>query len=284
MLNIVIIRGGLGNQMFGYAFALMLQKKHPFSIVLVDPLEAWFAHNGYELPKLFPSVHEHIYGYYRKIRKLHTQYFTKRLFHLTVEEEQWGGSFYSAHIENSSAFQVYDGYWQTEKYFKPIERKLRLHFEFDIKLLNDNSITLLKEIQQHNAVSVHIRRCDYLESSVNKYYGNICNIDYYNKAISYLLQRQKDVFFYFFSDDPDWVKQNFVIHNSMIISFNSKENSWQDMCLMSYCKHNIIANSTFSWWGAWLNTNKDKIVIAPNKWTNSQPQKDIVPVNWIRIE
>ena len=91
--------------------------------------------------------------------------------------------------------------------------------------------------------------------------------------------------FIFFSNDMEWVKRNYNIENAIYVNSTLFDNyqDWYDMYLMSMCKHNIIANSTFSWWGAWLNSNKEKIVIAPNKWVNLCDYKDIYPDDWIKM-
>ena len=114
-------------------------------------------------------------------------------------------------------------------------------------------------------------------------YSNICTIDYYKKAIDFLQNKEKDLYFYIFSDDMDWVKNNISISNALYIDWNKSENSWQDMYLMSQCKHNIIANSTFSWWGAWLNQNPNKLIIAPKKFLNTIETPDLIPSDWIKL-
>ena len=195
------------------------------------------------------------------------------------------GTFEEIKFVNKMPITYFSGYWQTEKYFLPIEDKIRLAFKFDLKKVNDRTNSLLLEMKPQNAVSIHIRRGDYeYDLNAKEVLGGICDMEFYKKSIHYICEKNKDPFFYIFSDDCEWVMEHFsFLLNSSIVDWNKKADSWQDMMLMSQCKHNIIANSSFSWWGAWLNSNPQKIVIAPSKWFNNFDALDIVPESWIRI-
>ena len=138
-------------------------------------------------------------------------------------------------------------------------------------------------MQLNNSVSIHVRRGDYLNGYYFETLGKICDIDYYKRAIALINKEVNDPYFYIFSDDPGYVAENLKIENATYVDFNRGRDSWQDMYLMSQCKHNIIANSTFSWWGAWLNTNLNKIVIAPNRWFANMDNDEIVLPEWIRL-
>ena len=131
-------------------------------------------------------------------------------------------------------------------------------------------------------MSVHIRRGDYLQ---DENLGGVCNNSYYLESVKILQTKLKNPFFYFFSDDPDWVKKTFNLDRMKVIDWNTGINSYLDMFLMTKCKHNVIANSSFSWWGAYLNNYKNKIVIAPKVWFNDNLHKDndIVPKKWLKI-
>lgn len=188
---------------------------------------------------------------------------------------------------NSSAYL--HGYWQSEKYFAPFSDAIRQEFNFT-KSFNLQSEKLKQEIlQKENSVSVHVRRGDYISSPQNIQIHGTCTLDYYKEAISLIRKEVENPFFYFFSDDPDWVEGNLTVttKNYCLIKHNVTLDNWQDMALMSKCKHNIIANSSFSWWGAWLNEHENKIVIAPMKWfadADLNCQSDsIVPESWIKI-
>lgn len=282
MFKILIAHGGLGNQMFAYACAYALRRKYPFSYVSLDMLETWDAHNGYELLKVFPAIKAKSFRFYRRQYKLYTVYKTSRLFKIKKEKEENYGSYVPDFYQKSSCFQLYDGFWQTEKYFIKSEKTIRKKFSFDLSKLNEQSEKLLKQLENDtHSVSVHIRRGDYIE--YQHYFGGICTIDYYRKAISYLKSVNSKSVFYFFSDDMEWVRKNFGDMNAVFVDWNERGDSWQDMYLMSQCKNNIIANSSFSWWGAWLNNNPDKIVVAPKKWFRDIQANDIIPENWIKI-
>jgi hypothetical protein len=113
-------------------------------------------------------------------------------------------------------------------------------------------------------------------------FNNICTLDYYNKAINYILNAVENPVFYIFSDDIIWAKENLKLSNAFFVNWNLDVQSWEDMFLTSLCKHNIIANSTFSWWGAWLNENKNKIVLCPPKYTNIYTE-EFFPDTWHKI-
>lgn len=185
-----------------------------------------------------------------------------------------------------------EGYWQNEKYFSDMKEEIRDYFTFDPKLVDNRNALLAQRVQNENSVSIHIRRGDYIDPQNRALYGNVCTIDYYRKASDFIFQRIDNPIFYLFSDDMDWTKENISLLLGMeyderrvtYIDFNRGEKSFLDMYLMSKCKHHIIANSTFSWWGAWLGTNEDKIVISPSRWFDNQTVSDIICDDWIRIE
>ena len=134
-----------------------------------------------------------------------------------------------------------------------------------------------------NAVSVHIRRGDYLSEHFKDGFGSCCPIDYYLRSIRFIKKKTVNPLFVFFSDDMEWVKENIIEENAIYVDHNHEFDAWQDMYLMSQCKHNITANSSFSWWGAWLNVNPQKIVISPARWWATSENDDVVPDSWIRM-
>lgn len=173
------------------------------------------------------------------------------------------------------------GYWQTEKYFKDIEGVLRKDFslkrEFDIA---NKEIT--GEIRNNHSVCLHVRRDDYVTDPIVSTYHGACSLEYYRHAVSYIAAKVKHPVFYFFSDDMAWVKEYLRIPHPVKYVSDGILKDYEEMMLMSYCKHNIIANSSFSWWGAWLNTNPGKIVIAPRPWfvSSHMDTSDVIPVEW----
>lgn len=182
--------------------------------------------------------------------------------------------------------QVYlDGYWQSEKYFTEIETVIRE--EFTIKHpQTDKNKALSDSIKSSDSVSVHIRRGDYVNNPDTNSLHGVCGIDYYQRCIDFIITKVVNPHFFIFSDDPEWVKNNLKIeYESTVVEHNGTEKCYEDLLLLSQCKHHIIANSTFSWWGAWLSENPEKIVIAPKKWFKKEDvnTKDLIPEGWIRI-
>ena len=279
MVKIVIIKGGLGNQMFSYAFTLALKHKFKFALVEIDPLDCLQVHNGFEIPLVFQNFkHRRSNRYYNTIRKIYARYPTKNLFRKVTESGP--GHFYLKFTKGVHSFSIYEGYWQTEEYFKNIHKIIKKTFVFNIEKLNSKTTEILNTIQSTNSVSLHVRRGDY---TYNEELNNMCTLDYYNNATHFMDTKFDKLTYFVFSDDKIWIKENFKSLNFTLVDFNEKIDNWQDMFLMSKCKHNIIANSTFSWWGAWLNENPDKIVIAPSKWFKTFNYDDIIPETWIKI-
>ncbi len=176
------------------------------------------------------------------------------------------------------------GYRQSEKYFLPIKNKIRECFQFKSETIQDVK-EKASELKSANSVAIHIRRGDYSNTVVKDYHG-ILEKEYYQKAIDYIQSKINDCSFFIFSDDVDWVKNSLVFNASVqIISNQFTKTHFEDFYLISQCKHQIIANSTFSWWAAWLNPNPNKIVIAPKKWFNNAPYdtKDLIPESWIKM-
>lgn len=180
------------------------------------------------------------------------------------------------------------GYWQSEKYFNRIRDVILNDFNFGVPRNQEALYCMNQILSEVNSVSVHIRRGDYVENSDAFKFHGVLPLSYYLEAISIVMKKVKGARFYFFSDDIDWVIQNFKhLDDAEFIDFNKGKNSFEDMRLMSLCRHNIIANSSFSWWAAWLNSNPNKIVIAPKQWfadTNKNREAiDIVPERWLKI-
>ncbi len=173
-----------------------------------------------------------------------------------------------------------DGYWQSEKYFTDIAGEIRNLYQFPDKY-SDYQKRVMNQIKNKNSVSIHIRRGDYLAHT--DIYG-VTDIKYYQKAMLFFQERKENIHFFIFTNDIGWAKKNFsgtnitVIENSQDLLTNNL-----DMSLMAFCQHNIIANSSFSWWGAWLNKNPDKIIVAPKVWEIGKKTQDIWGEGWVRL-
>lgn len=294
-MNKVLIYGGLGNQMFQYALNTALNQKGNRSTITFSNFFYDSHHNGFNLSKAFRlklPFPLHIlnlllrYGgffYKNKIsayflRKLITRYY-KRKYSTYTEKKEF---IYDENVFHQTS-SLLVGIWQVEAYFKDIKKAITREFVFN-KPKDKKNKELIEEIQNGNSVSVHIRRGDYLNTKWAKTHSVIGDKTYYVNSINYLKEKIENPHYYIFSDDIPWVKENLKFPDVTFVDHNKGKNSYIDMYLMSLCKHNIIANSTFSWWGAWLNNNINKIVIMPGRWLNMENCGGIFPSDWIKME
>lgn len=281
---IVSFRGGLGNQMFIYALYRFLKRKG--KNISADLLHYYTLNSrDFILAKVFPKT-SICKAQSCNINKIIAPYMgDERSFLYYIESNAMNGipSFADKRLlDNEIEWGYLQGYFQTRVFAQEIEDILRQEFIF-CRTKDDKLKKVVQDIKIKNAVAVHIRRGDYLE--VSEIYGGICTEDYYREAMNIIKANVEKPIFYFFSDDIEWVKDNFYEENAVYIQPQKFDDyhDWYDVYLMSECKHNIIANSSFSWWGAWLNKNKNKIVIAPKKWVNADSMQDICPEEWIRM-
>ncbi|WP_293575374.1 alpha-1,2-fucosyltransferase [Phaeobacter sp.] len=174
------------------------------------------------------------------------------------------------------------GYWQTEQYFDAISERIRRDFAFP-DFSNQQNAEMAAQINEANAVSLHVRRGDYLTLAAHV----LCDQAYYDAALEQITDRlQTEPTVFVFSDDPQWAKDNLPLPcKKVVVDFNGADTDFEDMRLMSLCRHNIIGNSSFSWWGAWLNQNPDRQVAGPAKWFGDPKlhNPDILPKSWLRI-
>ena len=177
------------------------------------------------------------------------------------------------------------GYFQSELYFRDIRADILKVFNFS--RINDiNYLSIKNDIMNNNSVSIHVRRGDLISNKYANTYHGTMPLAYYKTAIKLVRLHVKKPKFFLFSDDLIWVRKNFhFLKDFQLVDINQGSLAFRDIQLMSLCKHNIIANSSFSWWGAWLNKNPRKIVIAPQKWVraSSEPLSDIIPLSWHAI-
>ncbi|MDH6354278.1 hypothetical protein M2132_000605 [Dysgonomonas sp. PH5-45] len=295
-MKYVVIAEGLGNQMFQYAFCLGIRAKRKRCSLIIPLRKKTFTHNGYELKKLFTITKDEtllsalksgFVSFFRLATRSFSAQGQERLYssigiHIVSDENK--NFLFNADIaQDDNKNELFIGTWQSEKYFTNAQNEVREAFRFKEEPLSGQTKALRNEIQVCNSVSIHIRRGDYMTPQYISLFGNICNEQYYQQAIAHIKQNVENPRFYIFTDDKEWVNSNFKLDDAQYVNFNTGKNSWQDMFLMSQCKHNIIANSTFSWWGAWLNSNPSKITIAPKKWSNAFEKDDIIPDSWIRF-
>lgn len=283
------MNGGLGNQMFQWAFGRMLEETTDMELFL----DMSYFSNSYARPyqldifEIEPKFADSHLEKFKldllwKFRKLLGN--GRFLGYKIYEEKQFN---FDRNFSKIGTDTYIIGFFQTEMYFRNIANKIREDFRFKNAPEEANKI-LLEKINSTESVSLHIRRGDYVSKQRYKETYAQCSINYYKRAVEYIAQKHPDLVLYVFSDDIDWVRENLKMYNykHVLVSNNTGKKSWEDMRLMSSCKHNIIANSSFSWWGAWLNSNQNKIVIAPKKWFNDESiiQTDIIPKTWIQLD
>jgi Glycosyl transferase family 11 len=285
----VQLKAGLGNQMFQYAAGLRLARKHNTELKLDisafqrDPFRAYgldafnisgrIANPG-ELP-VIPPPRRSLKRFFLKRTRVEKDsrylFLTEKHFHFDPE------------ILTAPDNTYLDGYWQSEKYFRDIDGDIRKEFSLKEHLDGKNG-RLFEEIGSSVSVSVHIRRGDYVTNQ--RLIHGACSLDYYLKCAEIIHAHEEKARFFVFTDDPKWVAENLRLPSSMkIVEGNQDAQGYKDLWLMSACQHNIIANSSFGWWGAWLNANPQKIVLAPKRWfgRGTLDTADLVPDSWRRI-
>jgi hypothetical protein len=276
-MKVVRVIGGLGNQMFQYAFYLSLLKKYPDTYLDISGFSNYKTHQ-FQLDRVFKL---------EKVQYFKPNIFQKFIFYIFSKKLILQDTLYHPNALSLSQKYVYlDGYWNTEKYFEEIKSLVRSEFEIKSEIDKKNR-ELLQLISETNSVSIHVRRGDYLSTELNKkIYGNICTIEYYKKAIHYIGSKVNNPKYFIYSNDINWCKKNLNL-DGIYVDWNSDpKESFKDLHLMSTCKHNILANSTFSWWAGWLNQNSEKLVIVPSRFFNETIISNIetlIPTSWVRI-
>lgn len=268
-MKIVSFSGGLGNQIFEFLFYCFLKRKCPTeSFYGYYGKRGLGSHNGLEIDKWF-DVELPKSSAISNILVFFCRLLSKFGFSLKFSESNFrlNGIFY-------------DGWWQSKKFYEGMVPLLDFR---KLKLSTQNE-DVLRRIDECCSVSIHIRRGDYLSPQYKSIYGNVCTIEYYQKAINIILEETEYPIFFIFSNDIEWVKSNFILKNAVFIDWNTKEDSFYDMYLMSHCQHHIIANSSFSFWGAMLQNKKNGINVYPKKWYNAvYDAPDIFPASWLGI-
>ncbi|MFN4269016.1 MAG: alpha-1,2-fucosyltransferase [Thermosynechococcus sp.] len=289
------IVGGLGNQMFQYALArsLAIRKKVPLYLD-ISAYRTYKKHREFELKRIFNCAGEiataaHIRSVLGWCALPGMQGLAKQ--QSAIRRFLCPQLIFEPHFHYwPKIWEIPDkaylvGYWQSEKYFSEIADILREDFKFR-QPLSETNAQWAEKITHCNSISLHIRRGDYvLNPETYKVHG-VCDLDYYYRAIEYMTSLIDDPVFFVFSDEIEWAKLNLrVAYPIYYIENNTAQESYNDMRLMSLCRHHIIANSTFSWWGAWLNPFRGKIVIAPQQWFSIKRYNtvDLIPDSWLRI-
>ena len=288
------LMGGLGNQLFQYAAGLSLAIHHQQGL----KLDRSFLDEVQDDPNFTQRVYEldcfGINGPFASPREVarfikprsfipKVSFKIKQLIDKQEYKQEKSHAFDPAFFSGNSSVYL-DGYWQSEHYFKAIATELRSHLTFKAPLSSGNQ-SLANRIKEVNAVSLHVRRGDYVTNAHTNTHHGTCDLSYYEAAIAHIHTLVENPVFFVFSDDPQWAEKNLKLQGATFIQHNTGKNSYIDMQLMSYCQHHIIANSSFSWWGAWLNPSIHKAVIAPQKWFNAAhlATHDLIPETWIKL-
>lgn len=292
---VIKIQGGLGNQMFQYAFFKSLENKGYDTLIDLSYYDYQPSHNGFEIYRIFgPLAYKLVTDdvrdelshtrniYYSRLRR---KFFPKKTHYI---EKKYSHEFNYKRIKPMiSKTDLYlDGYWEDERYFASIKQIIFGLYSFP-EFADGKNTAIYDKISNSLSVSIHIRRGDKINSNLHC----ILTLDYYLRAINLIkrLLNYQIIKFFVFSDDIDWTRENFKVidEDFEYVSWNKGENSFRDMQLMSLCKHNINAASTFSWWAAYLNRNQDKIVISPKKMFtdayNHLENNGFIPPEWIQI-
>jgi len=284
------LKGGLGNQMFQYAagLALSLEKNtgHKVDLTHFDNQDS-FA-NETPRPFLLDRLNTHYEIASQEDLRLVKYPIPVISNVMNILNAFLVGRNYIKYPLHIGKHIYLDGYFQKQEYFGKYASQIIQEFQLKKEHETKEFLKMVNEISKdENSVSVHIRRGDYITNpGANKHHGTLSNT-YYEDACKFLNDRLGEINLYVFSDDIEWVKENMSFLTAYKVTYVSSPEliGAQEVSLMSKCKHNIIANSSFSWWGAWLNQNKEKIVIAPKSWLRNGDgiNKGIVPENWIRV-
>lgn len=285
---VVKITDGLGNQMFQYAYAKSLQFRTSQRIYLdISDINCLQGDKSSELVKLHDRRNYQLDNFLitlpvidpERIKQMYKETNKKSKFRKYCDALYLSPNIYwneSGHSYSEIRYTWYQnyyikGYFFDKKYYESYQDIFRQEFKLRKKICIPEEIEQI--LKNKKTVSLHIRRGDFLR--INR---NISENDYYNRALAYMHNKLGDVFLFIFSDDIEWVKNNKQFWMDHVFISDKNFSTCEELTLMSMCKHNIIANSTYSYWGAWLNCNKEKIVIAPRGW-----RQKIIPQSWVLL-
>ncbi len=268
-----VVLGGLGNQLFQYATARYQAKRLGCDLYIEKRL--------YHLPKY--KIHPFALDNFQIDIKCTSLMQYINLFGLNIFREK--NMAFDPNINFTKNNTILVGYWHSEKYFEPIRNELVQEIKGNYIFDNKVSESLCQEMRREESVSIHVRRSDYLSKKNSSFFESI-SLNYYYNALELIKAQYPSIKIFVFSDDNQWVMDNFKTDvPTIFVTHNDVSHGYDDMILMSNCKHNITANSTFSWWGAWLNENPSKFVFTPAKWVKGQNylEPDLIPESWIKL-
>jgi hypothetical protein len=288
------LEGGLGNQMFQYAAGRALANQIGCDLVLDQ--SALFTRNKKTTTRNLELNHFKIAG---RVAFQNEFGFSRLLFRLRLQNLRIGRwkviidrrRGYDSRLLHQGPDTYLCGYWQSFKYFKNAAALIQNDFT-PIGKFKANALSLQNKIAETTSIAIHVRRSDYVTLKSAAQFHGVLDLSYYNRAITYMNSKVLHPKYFIFSDDPKWCRENLPIPSSSFVSVSEETNrdAWEDLLLMSQCKHLIIANSSFSWWGAWLSCNRrnkcNNIVVAPQKWFSGKHYDDFsdrIPEEWFRI-
>jgi hypothetical protein len=282
--------GGLGNQLFQYAFGYSIARKENLALKLdISHYDSQglrtFTLGHYAISAPIATTDE-IQALaerrpMRSIALLERLFPTQQTF---IEESNLRFNPTYATLRGPAYLK---GYWQNERYFGHLRTELLQEFTLKRPISSENQ-KLLYDIRKQNAVSLHIRRGDYVTVEITNKFHGLCSLDYYERAAQWIGTHSDQPVFYVFTDDPEWAIAHLILPFPTVYLRDDRDShDFEDLYLMSQCKHHIIANSSFSWWGAWLNEHSGKQIIAPVRWfadenLNNQ-MAGVCPQSWIRL-
>lgn len=280
---IVKLKGGLGNQLFQYSFGRLLSRKRQEDFKL-DIREIAGRRDTYRCYRLdnfriraeIASSEEILTASepYGLVSRLSQLFFQKILRRFNIG--------YNGKLLLSRA-QYFEGFFQSYRYLDPIRSELLSEISLKEDICGKYN-KVISQIKSDNSVAVHIRRGDYVNNAKTKKDHFVCDLNYYERAIDLMQSKLPGLKLFVFSDDISWAKANIKAEKTVFVSQPGMED-YEELILMSLCRHAIIANSSFSFWAAWLNQNDDKIIIAPKVWNRRYDKQylSLLPKNWIRI-
>lgn len=277
----VKLMGGHSNQMFQYAIARSLSLRHNVPFVMDD---TWFSATAeVDTPRVYELG---VYNIIEKFAHPGLTFKIKQKLGLAQRYSEQGFKF-SSEIFDSKEDVYLTGFFQTEKYFKDIRAVLLKDFTHKSKPVGNNAKLLKEILANKDSVSLHVRRGDYVTNKDAAAFHGLKDLDYYKAALKIIKKKVKSPTLYVISNDPAWCKENLKLDAPMVFVDNNDDvtGGAEDMRLMRACRHNIMANSSFSWWGAWLNENPEKIIVAPKQWfqDKSIDTSDLLPDEWIKL-
>jgi hypothetical protein len=279
------LMGGLGNQMFQYAAGRALSTRTGLPLLLDTSPLLHPSHRQYELAAFHIQaevLHTSVSEPKTWLHKLGLRGTSKAKTQPTLREAHFH---FDPRFSDITGACVLDGYWQSERYFADIAATVRN--DFHPRTIDTRTQSLAQDMGGPNVVSLHVRRGDYVTNPEASQHHGLCSMDYYQHAMQLIREKVPGVEFRIFTDDPDWVSHAFPrAHPWRVIEDWAGKPAWVDMWLMSQCSHHIVANSSYSWWGAWLNPSPDKLVVAPARWFKDAPHDttDLIPASWLRVQ